>query len=189
MSGRHLHMLDTNAASTLIRGRVGAALQTLLVERDACISVITEAELRFGVTRRPDATRLAKAVDVFLRDIPSLHWTSATAQAYAELRTRMETQGIGLSAMDLLIAAHAQAEGCTLVSADRAFTQVPGLRVLDWSKNSVPAEARDAAQRVRDKLAREGITPGDVEDAIAYARSTGQHATPATKPRNKPKKR
>jgi tRNA(fMet)-specific endonuclease VapC len=133
VKGAHRYMLDTNAASTLIRGRVGAALQSLLVERDACISVITEAELRFGVTRRPDATRLAKAVEVFLRDIPSLPWTSATAQAYAELRTRMETQGIGLSAMDLLIATHALAEDCTLISADRAFAQVPGLRVLDWS--------------------------------------------------------
>jgi tRNA(fMet)-specific endonuclease VapC len=133
VKGAHRYMLDTNAASTLIRGRVGAALQSLLVERDACISVITEAELRFGVMRRPDATRLARAVEVFLQDIPSLPWTSATARAYAELRTRMETQGIGLSAMDLLIATHALAEDCTLISADRAFAQVPGLRVLDWS--------------------------------------------------------
>jgi tRNA(fMet)-specific endonuclease VapC len=129
----HRYMLDTNAASTLIRGRVGAALQSLIAERDACISVITEAELRFGVTRRPDATRLAKAVEVFLQDIPSLSWTSTTAQAYAELRTRMETQGIGLSAMDLLIATHALAEDCTLISSDRAFARVPDLRLLDWS--------------------------------------------------------
>lgn len=133
MKGAHRYMLDTNAASTLIRGRIGATLQSLLVERDACISVITEAELRFGVTRRPDATRLAKAVEGFLRDIPSMPWTSATAQAYAELRTRIEAQGIGLSAMDLLIATHALAEDCTLISSDRAFAQVPGMRVLDWS--------------------------------------------------------
>jgi tRNA(fMet)-specific endonuclease VapC len=126
-------MLDTNTASTLIRGRVGAALQSLLAKRDACISVITEAELRFGVTRRPDATRLASAVAVFLQDTPSLPWTSVTAKAHAQLRTRMETQGIGLSAMDLLIAAHALANDCILISADRAFAQVPGLRVLDWS--------------------------------------------------------
>jgi len=28
------------------------------------------------------------------------------------------------------------AENCTLVSADRAFLQVPGLRLLDWSTSS-----------------------------------------------------
>ena len=129
----HRFMLDTNAASVLIRGHDSAALQALVVERDACISVITEAEIRFGVKRKPAATRLAKAVEIFLQNMPCLPWTSATAETYAELRTRMEIQGIGLSAMDLLIATHALAEDCTLISADRAFAQVPGLRMLDWS--------------------------------------------------------
>lgn len=129
-------MLDTNAASTLIRGRAGQDLQRLMTEYGACISVITEAELRFGVRRRPEATRLAKAVEVFLRDVPSLPWTSHTAEVYADQRTRMEIQGIGLSAMDLLIATHALAASHTLVSADRAFALVPGLRMLDWSSTN-----------------------------------------------------
>ena len=65
MSRAYAYMLDTNAASTVIRGRAATALQKLLLEQGACISVITEAELRFGVKRRPDATRIAKAVDMF----------------------------------------------------------------------------------------------------------------------------
>lgn len=185
MSSAHPYMLDTNAASTLIRGRVSPQLQNLLMEHCACVSVITEAELRFGVRRRPDATRLAKAVEAFLQDTPVLPWASATAHAYAELRTHMETQGIGLSAMDLLIAAHALAEDCTLVTADRAFTQVPGLRVFDWSANGIVSEA--PAQNVRDKLARAGITERDVEDAIAQARTTGRHAAPKAKAGKNPK--
>lgn len=135
MSGVYRFMLDTNAASILIRGQGDAPLRKLVTERDACISVITEAEIRFGVRRRPDAIRLAKAVEVFLLDMPCLPWTSATAETHAELRTRMESHGIGLSAMDILIATHAMAEGCTLVSADKAFAQVPGLMVLDWPKS------------------------------------------------------
>lgn len=71
--------------------------------------------------------------EVFLQEIRCLPWTSATTQAYADLRARMEKQGVCLSSMDLLIATHALAEGCTLVSADRAFAQVPELRVLDWT--------------------------------------------------------
>ncbi len=181
MSSTHPYMLDTNAASTLIRGRVSQGLQNLLMEHSACVSVITEAELRFGVKRRPDATRLAKAVEAFLQDTPVLPWTSATAHTYAELRTRMETQGIGLSAMDMLIAAHAIAAGCALVSADHAFTQVPGLRVIDWSAAATPA------QKVRDKLARAGITERDVEDAVAHTRAAGRQATPKTKAVKKPK--
>lgn len=183
MSSAHPYMLDTNAASTLIRGRVSEGLQNLLMEHSACVSVITEAELRFGVRRRPDATRLAKAVEAFLQDTPVLPWTSATAHTYAELRTRMETQGIGLSAMDLLIAAHAIAAGCTLLSADRAFTQVPGLHVIDWSTNS----ATTPAEKVRDKLARADITERDVADAVAHVRSAGRQATPKAKTVKKPK--
>lgn len=181
MSSAHPYMLDTNAASTLIRGRVSQELQSLLMEHSACVSVITEAELRFGVKRRPDATRLAKAVEAFLQDTPVLPWTSATAHTYAELRARMETQGIGLSAMNLLIATHAMAADCALVSADRAFTQVPGLRVIDWSANSAATPAQ------RDKLVRAGITGRGVEDAKAHARSAGRHAAPKTKAGKKPK--
>lgn len=185
MSSAHPYMLDTNAASTLIRGRVSQELQNLLMEHGACVSVITEAELRFGVRRRPDATRLAKAVEAFLQDTPVLPWTSSTAHTYAELRTRMETQGIGLSAMDLLIAAHALAAGCALLSADRAFTQVPGLHVIDWTENSVVAAA--PAQKVRDKLPRAEITELDVEDAVAYARTAGRQATSKAKAVKNPK--
>ena len=133
MSGTLGYLLDTNAASTLIRGPGSQALQDLVIEHGACISGITEAELRFGVARRPEATRLAKAVENFLQDIPVLPWTSATAKVHADLRARMEIRGLSLSAMDLLIAAHALAENCTLASADRAFAHVPGLQVLDWS--------------------------------------------------------
>jgi len=181
----HLYMLDTNAASTLIRGRVSEELQNLLMEHSACVSVITEAELRFGVKRRPDATRLAKAVEAFLQDTPVLPWTSATAHTYAELRTRMEIQGIGLSAMDLLIATHAMAADCTLISADRAFTQVPGLRVIDWTASNVVAAT--PAQKVRDKLVRAGIIGRDVEDAVAHARTAGRQAAPKAKTVKKPK--
>ncbi|NTV95984.1 MAG: type II toxin-antitoxin system VapC family toxin [Thiobacillus sp.] len=171
-------MLDTNAVSNLIRGQGNTALQALVIERDACISVITEAEIRFGVKRKPQATRLAKAVGVFLLDMPCLPWTSATAQTYADLRTRMEVQGIGLSAMDLLIAAHAIAEDCTLISADGAFTKVPGLRVLDWSANDDSTLPGNPARLVRERLAREGISPSDVADAVAEVRASAKQVKP-----------
>lgn len=145
VSGTPRYLLDTNAASVLIRGLGSQPLQDMVIEYGACISVITEAELRFGIARRPDATRLAKAVENFLQDIPVLPWTSATAKVFAALRARMEIRGLSLSAMDLLIAAHALAENCTLASADKVFAHVPGLRVLDWSAS--PATKKSAKSR------------------------------------------
>ena len=125
-------MLDTNAASVLIRGGAAATSLQRLLGADVCISVITEAELRFGLARKPEAARLSAIVLAFLQTVRVLPWTSATAAVYGPLRAQMAVVGASLSAMDLLIAAHALSERCMLASADRAFSRVPGLALLDW---------------------------------------------------------
>ena len=52
-----LLMLDTNAVTAIIKDRT-KTLSALLNERPSCISVITEAELRFGLARRAVNTDL-----------------------------------------------------------------------------------------------------------------------------------
>ncbi len=121
-----LLMLDTNAASALIKGRA-PVLATLLEHRPFCISVITEAELRYGLARRPVGKALTAIVEAFLSSVDSRAWSSAAAFRYGALRSQLEAIGKPLGALDLLIAAHALAEGCELVTADHAFAQVPGL--------------------------------------------------------------
>jgi len=179
-----LLMLDTNAVSAIVKGQA-KLLSTSLNDRPFCISVITEAELRFGLVRRAVNADLRRIVENFLVSTDIRPWTSTGAQRYGPLRAELEALGKSLTPMDLLIAAHALAEDCTLVSADRAFARVPGLQLLDWSADGVSTAATDAAQRVRDKLARAGIAAGDAEDAIAHARTPGRRATP--KPGRKPK--
>ncbi|MHB9116861.1 MAG: PIN domain-containing protein [Burkholderiales bacterium] len=128
-------MLDTNAVSALIKDRA-KNLSAILNERPSCISVITEAELRFGLARRAVNIELRRIVENYLSCVDILPWTSASAQRYGLLRAELDALGKPLAPMDLLIASHAMAEDCTLVSADRAFTQIPGLRLLDWSSSS-----------------------------------------------------
>ena len=125
-------MLDTNAASVLIRGGAASISLQRLLGADLCISVITEAELRFGLARQLEATRLSAAVQAFLQTVQVLPWTSAAAAVYGPLRVQMAVAGASLSAMDLLIAAHALTERCVLATADRGFGRVPGLALLDW---------------------------------------------------------
>ena len=97
-----------------------------------CVSVITEAELRFGLARRPGATRLASDVEDFLLRVDILPWNSAAAESYGRLRATLEAVGRPLAALDTLIAAHALAEDAILVTHDGAFARVPGLNVEDW---------------------------------------------------------
>ena len=135
-------MLDTNAVSALVKG-LASRLAASLDKQAFCISVITEAELRFGLARRPVNPDLRRIVEQFLATAMVKPWDSDCAQRYALLRAELETRGTPLAPMDLLIAAHALAEDCTLVSADKAFGRVPGLTVVDWS---LAAKTRKAAK-------------------------------------------
>jgi len=128
-------MLDTNAVSALVKGQADGLSKTL-EQRSFCISVITEAELRFGLARRPVNADLRSIVENLLLATDIRPWNSACAERYGQLRAELEALGKPLGPMDLLIATHALAEDCTLVSADRAFAHVPGLKVLDWTAAS-----------------------------------------------------
>lgn len=131
-----LYLLDTNMASFVIKGSVPRVRQRLirLPMRDVAISAVTEAELLFGVARRPEATRLKSIVEEFLRRVDVLAWDSPAARAYADLRAVLERTGTPMGNLDLMIAAHALAADAVLVSNDRVFRTVKGLNVEDWSK-------------------------------------------------------
>lgn len=98
-----------------------------------CLSAVTEAELRYGLAKRPDATRLHRVVGELLLRLDVLPWDSAVALAHGAVRAGMERQGKVLAARELMIAAHAIATGCTLVSNDPAFAQVPNIDLEDWT--------------------------------------------------------
>lgn len=130
-----LYLLDTNIASHVIRGSHAAVLQRLQGHpvSSVAISSITEAELRYGLARKPGASALAAAVGTFLRHVQTLPWDSEAAAAYGPLRARLEAAGTPLGNLDTLIAAHALAIGATLVTNDQAFARVPALVVEDWT--------------------------------------------------------
>lgn len=128
-------MLDTNIASHIIRGAT-PALQARLREvpmAQLCVSAVTEGELLYGLARKPDATALRAAATGFLLRVDLLPWDSAVAARYGDLRAELGRRGTPLGNLDTLIAAHALALDCTLVSNDQAFARVPGLRWEDWT--------------------------------------------------------
>jgi tRNA(fMet)-specific endonuclease VapC len=130
------YLLDTNTASYAIKGNIAQVRERLLAVpmADIAISVITEAELRFGVARLPAATRLKGLVEEFLLRVEVLPWNSAAAHQYAAIRTALERSGRPMGNMDMLIAAHAQAVEAVLVTHDRVFRRVKGLKIENWSK-------------------------------------------------------
>lgn len=128
-------MLDTNTVSYYIAGnppKVRERLDSVGLQKTA-ISTITEAELRYGVARNPNAARRRASVESFLRNASIQPWDSAAARAYGLLRAEQERKGRPLSTEDLMIAAHALSLGLTLVTNDSAFSFVDGLKNEDWT--------------------------------------------------------
>ena|ERR1700675_1126186 len=130
------YLLDTNTASYIIKGNFPRVRERLLKVpmAEVGISVVTEAELRFGVARRPEATTLKRVVEEFLLRVESLPWDSDAAGECARIRAVLEKDGSPMGNLDLMIAAQAVAAGVVLVTRDHVFRRVKGLRVEDWSK-------------------------------------------------------
>jgi tRNA(fMet)-specific endonuclease VapC len=136
-----LYMLDTNMVSYIAKGQSKAARTRMLnLEEDevACLSVITEAEIRFGLAKRPEAVALRERMEWFLAAVKVLPWGREEAKAYGALRARLECSGKTLENMDLQIAAHAVATSAVLVTNDKAFAQVNELHAtVNWATDLI----------------------------------------------------
>ena len=129
------YLLDTNTVSYIIKGNRPRVRERLLrvAMAEVGISVITEAELLFGLARRPDATNLKTVVEEFLLRVEVLSWDSEAAQQYSKIRATLEGAGEPMGNLDLMIAAQALALDLVLVSSDAVFRRVRGLKIEDWT--------------------------------------------------------
>jgi tRNA(fMet)-specific endonuclease VapC len=131
-------LLDTNAFSRVVKRsskEFGSRFDAIYLPEIA-ISVITEAELLFGLARRPEAHKLAVSVQLLLAKVTSLPWTSDAARHYSNIRADLERKGLPIDDMDMMIAAHALAEDAILVTNDNAFRRIDRLRVEDWTRGA-----------------------------------------------------
>ncbi len=132
-----IYLLDTNMVSYIVKGRSFAASDRLVaLSQDdvAAVSSITVAEIRYGLAKKPEATALKSLMDSFLASIQVLPWGAAEADAYGTVRAKLEKQNISPGNMDMMIVAHAIVAGATLVTNDKAFSQVDQLsRPVNWA--------------------------------------------------------
>jgi tRNA(fMet)-specific endonuclease VapC len=130
-------MIDTNTISYVIKGKSPASrakLANLQHGELACISVITEAEIQYGLAKNPNATVLRSTLEGFFAKIQVLPWGREEAQTYGSLRARQEAAGKPLGNLEMLIAAHAISVGAILVTNDLAFSHLPRLLATEkWA--------------------------------------------------------
>ena len=130
------YMLDTDVCSYIMKRSHPALLRRLQVVpvTDVCISVITKAELRYGVEVSPRRAQDDAALAAFLPYVEVLDLTDEATSHYAEIRADLKKRGALIGANDLFIAAHARSSGLTLVTNNTAeLGRVKGLKVENWA--------------------------------------------------------
>ncbi len=135
------YLIDSNMFSYIAKGISPAArneLQRLSQDRNVtlCISVMTEAEIRFGMAKRNLSRSRRSAIESLFTHFQILPWGSEEAAAYAITRAKLEAKGITVESMDLLIATQAIAARAVLVTHDKIFAHVEDLQAtVNWASD------------------------------------------------------
>ena len=132
-----LYMLDTDTASYIIKGRspsIEAKLSNILPAM-VCISVMTRAEMLYGLKRLPADHRLHLAVRQFLKIVRVPSWDAEAADWYASIRHQLIITGQPIGEMDMMIAAHSLSAGAVLVTNNvRHYERIEAPLILEnWT--------------------------------------------------------
>ena len=129
------YMLDTDMCSYIIKEHpesVRQRLQKLAMEQ-LCVSVVTYAELIYGVERSSSKRVNRPIVEDFVRHLDVMDWDTDAADQYGVIRAELEAAGTPIGAMDMMIAAHAKSIKAVLVTNNQKhFARIKGLKVEKW---------------------------------------------------------
>lgn len=129
-------MLDTNVCIYLIKEHPQSVLEQFALHPvgDIGVSVITLAELEYGVAKSGRPARNREALEQFVSPLEVAPFDRRATAAYGKVRTTLEKKGQPIGSMDLLIAAHAISLEVRLITHNvKEFGKVPGLHVEDWA--------------------------------------------------------
>jgi len=131
------YLLDINICIYLIKQKppkVLARFNTLALS-DIGISSITVAELEYGVCKSQQQEKNRSALMQFLTPLEIVEFDQSAATVYGAIRSDLESRGLVIGAMDMLIAAHALSLGVTLVSNNvREFSRIGNLSLENWAE-------------------------------------------------------
>lgn len=144
-----IYLLDTDTLIFLIRGlksnrslarhdraqRILDECRKVQARGDTIgVSAVTVSELEFGARNADDYEAEMAWVRMTLAPFMIFDYDAVTCPpAYGMARCDLESKGVPIGSMDLLIAAHALALDATLVSNNLAhFGRVKGLRTVNW---------------------------------------------------------
>jgi len=128
------YMLDTNICIYVIKNYPPKLRERFnRLAEQLCISTITLAELVYGAEKSSRRLENLQAVEQFSARLDVLAFPPKAAAHFGQLRADVECRGQPVGPFDMLIGAHARAEGLIVVTNNaREFRRLPGVRVENW---------------------------------------------------------
>jgi tRNA(fMet)-specific endonuclease VapC len=98
-----------------------------------CTSSVTLGELHYGIEKSTRPFENLKVLEQFASNLVVLPFSAEAAAHFGQIRAELERAGTPVGAYDLMIGAHARAEGLIVVTNNtREFARMPGVRVENW---------------------------------------------------------
>jgi len=124
-------ILDTNGLSALAEGAPG--LEPLLRRAEqVAIPVIVLGEYRYGISQSRNHIEYEQWLAEYLPSFRILDVDERTTISYSAVRRELKKAGTRIPSNDVWIAALCRQHSLPLLSRDRHFDAVSGIRRLDW---------------------------------------------------------
>jgi tRNA(fMet)-specific endonuclease VapC len=128
-------LLDTNTVIYYLKGYNSVVSRFQAASpQDLAIPSVVAYEIAYGTLKigSPRRRTLASGLLANLAQVPFDH---EAAQESARIRVELESQGIMIGPIDLLIAGTASSRHATLATSNtREFSRIKALRLSDWTK-------------------------------------------------------
>jgi tRNA(fMet)-specific endonuclease VapC len=124
-------ILDTNAVSAAAEQHPGIA-EALSTATILALPVIVVGEFRSGIAQSRHRVTYSRWLDNLMIDCRVLDVTETTAHHYAAILLELRRAGKPIPTNDLWIAALCRQHALPLLSKDRHFDAVDGLRRIEW---------------------------------------------------------
>lgn len=132
-----MYMLDTNILIFCIRHPASKCAATLAehVGEDVCISVVTYAELEFGILNSKYPEQNRAAINAMLSGITIEDFDIGAATHFGQILAELKQKHKDKlnQDRDKMIAAHARAKGYVLVTDNtKDFIDIDGIEIENW---------------------------------------------------------
>ncbi len=128
-------LIDTNICIYIMNKRPPEVIQKFknIEIGQVGISSITVSELQYGVSKSKLREQNSKRLEEFLTPFQILPYDEDASKYYGEIRSQLESKGLIIGPLDLLIAAHALSQDLVLITNnEKEFKRIPLLKIENW---------------------------------------------------------